>query len=250
MSVLLDGAPHQAKNRHMSESPSNQADYEVGPDGRPDFLIKLGVLLPCTPDDVKQAYLAKVKTAHPDVGGSQAEFMALHQAFERATEYAEFLSGRRKWLGIQVERYIEQDAAIELIRTAGGHVTLEHKHWLAREIGEDFAQVLDVVSAVHWTGGEVGDSQIDWMIERQNVFGTLRRLDLSQSRLTDEGLLKLSAFAQLEQLNLEGTAVTHHGLKVLESLPALSFLNIRETGVGTVRLYFYRRNFPDLEIVH
>ena len=38
-------------------------------EGRPDFLVRLGIMLPCSEQDVKEAYLVKAKLAHPDVGG-------------------------------------------------------------------------------------------------------------------------------------------------------------------------------------
>jgi hypothetical protein len=234
----------------MSGASPHLAAENLSPDGRPDFLVKLGVLLPCTPEDVKQAYLAKVRTVHPDHGGRQEDFLALQEAFERATEYAQFVSGRRKWLAIQIERYVEQEAAIGEIRAQGGHVKIEHKDWLSREIGEDFAQMLDEISEIRWLGPRTSDAQIDWMLKRQNLLATLRRLDLSHSAVTDEGLLRLATFTALEQLNLDGTRITHRGLKVLDSLASLSTLNIRDTRVGSFRAYRLRRRYPDLEIIH
>lgn len=234
----------------MNSSNQAQQDVELGPDGRPDFLVKLGVLLPCSPDDVKQAYLSKVRSVHPDVGGTQAQFIELQQAFERATEYANFLVGRRKWLSAQVERYVEQEITVSQIQAAGGTVKFEHKDWLSREIGADFAQVLDTIVELRWTGPDVGDEQIDFLVEQRNAFATLRALDLSQSQLTDAGVQALAPFANLERLNLSGTPITHHALAILESLPNLAWLNLRGTHVGSFRLYFYRRNFPELEIEH
>jgi hypothetical protein len=222
----------------------------VAADGRPDFLVKLGVLLPCTPEDVKQAYLAKVKSVHPDEGGTQADFLELQEAFERATEYAQFLSGRRKWLAVQIERYVEQEAAIEHLRAEQGQVTLEHKHWLSREIGKDFAQVLDVISAVRWNGPQVGDEQIDWMLQRVALFNALRRLDLSGSRLTDQAVTRLDAFSNLEHLDLRDTPITHRGLQVLDKLPNLGYLNLRGTRIGAMRVVLLRRAHPQIEIEH
>jgi hypothetical protein len=41
------------------------------------------------PSDVKSAYREKVKTAHPDHGGSQSEFKRLQEAYATAREHAE-----------------------------------------------------------------------------------------------------------------------------------------------------------------
>jgi hypothetical protein len=224
-------------------------DYELSPDGRPDFLVKLGVLLPCTPEDVKQAYLAKVRTAHPDTGGSQEAFLDLQEAFDRATEYANFISGRRKWLGAQIERYAQQEELVLQIVNTGGHVRYEHKDWLSREIGADFAQVLDVVVEVYWTGPGVGDEQIEWLVRHRDIFSSLRSLNLAQSQVSDEGVERLGCFTALERLGLRGTPITHRALGVLESLPSLVELDIRETRIGAMRLYFGRRSHPGLEII-
>lgn len=234
----------------MSNLDPTQPDYEIGPDGRPDFLITLGVLLPCSPEDVKQAYLAKVRSVHPDLGGSQQDFLNLQQAFERATEYAHFISGRRKWLGAQIERYAEQEEAVAYITATGGRVRYEHKEWLSREIGVDFAQVLDVANEIKWAGPQIGDEHLRWLLARQSIFRALRYLDLSDSQVTDDTVCQLGEFSALERLILKGTPVTHKSLAVLETLPALNELDIRDTRIGAMRLYFGRRANPDVEIRH
>jgi hypothetical protein len=68
---------------------------------RPDqleFLTVLGLAPPVTEEDVKQAYLDKAKSAHPDRGGDVENFKRLQDAFEQATEYARFKAGRMQWL--------------------------------------------------------------------------------------------------------------------------------------------------------
>ena len=52
----------------------------------PECLTILGLLPPVTAEDVKQAYLAKAVTAHPDRGGSPEQFIRLQKAFEEANE--------------------------------------------------------------------------------------------------------------------------------------------------------------------
>ena len=85
----------------------------------------MGVAPPVTVEDVKQAYLTRVKTTHPDVGGNPADFMALQEAFERATEYASFFESRRRWLSNAVERYVAQEEIITEVRRLGGSVATE-----------------------------------------------------------------------------------------------------------------------------
>ena len=91
-------------------------------EARPDFLVTLGLIPPCTVEDVKQAYLSKVKTAHPDVGGDAGEFRKLQEAFERATEWAKFRASRMAWLSNWVEKYVEQEGIVTEIQKRGGKV--------------------------------------------------------------------------------------------------------------------------------
>ena len=53
---------------------------------RPEFFDVLGLAPPVTVDDIKQAYLEKVKTAHPDRGGEIASFRKLQEAFDQAPQ--------------------------------------------------------------------------------------------------------------------------------------------------------------------
>src|SRR5215475_1481520 len=101
----------------MPDSNVPPSASEVHPaEARPDFLVTLGLIPPCTVEDVKQAYLTKVKTAHPDAGGDANEFRKLQEAFERATEWAKFRASRLAWLSTWVEKYVEQDDLVAEIQ--------------------------------------------------------------------------------------------------------------------------------------
>lgn len=56
-------------------------------DETPPCLRSLGLSLPCTEDDVKQAYRHLAKKLHPDRGGSRHRFLLLQEQFERAMEW-------------------------------------------------------------------------------------------------------------------------------------------------------------------
>ena len=90
-----------------------------------EILAVLGLRPPVTVDDVKQAYLEKAKTAHPDRGGDPQAFIRLHEAFEQATEYARFKAGRMQWLSGWVEQYAEQQELIQEVQTLGGQCEVE-----------------------------------------------------------------------------------------------------------------------------
>ncbi len=50
----------------------------------PRCIQALGLTMPCTTDEVLEAYRQKVKLLHPDRGGSRREFLLLQQHFEQA----------------------------------------------------------------------------------------------------------------------------------------------------------------------
>jgi curved DNA-binding protein CbpA len=70
------------------------------PTDRPEFYDVLGLAPPITVEDIKQAFLEKVKTVHPDRGGDAAAFRQLQEARDQAMQYANFRSDRMKWLGV------------------------------------------------------------------------------------------------------------------------------------------------------
>src|SRR3954447_19837061 len=51
---------------------------------QPLCLRQLGLTLPCTEADVRQAYRAKALRMHPDVGGDEDAFKMLQAAYEEA----------------------------------------------------------------------------------------------------------------------------------------------------------------------
>jgi len=55
----------------------------------PRCILALGLVMPCTSDDVLIAYRRKVKQLHPDRGGDRREFLRLQAHFEQAMEFVE-----------------------------------------------------------------------------------------------------------------------------------------------------------------
>ncbi len=202
--------------------------------------------MPCSPEDVKQAYLAKAKTAHPDAGGDTQQFVELQTAYERAMEFTRFHAGRSKWLADSVERYIEQEAVVAEIQQRGGGVEMEHNDWLKREIGEDFAQVLDTIAGVRFNRPELGDADIDFLIARKDKLKSLDWVDLRRSRVTNDGLLKLAAYPRLRKLDLRGTAIGNKGLKLVRSLERLEWIGLTDTRVNWFGRWRLRRRRPEI----
>ncbi len=144
-----------------------------------------------TEEDVKQAYLAKARTAHPDQGGSVEKFKELQEAFEQATEYARFKAGRMQWLSRWVEQYAEQEQLIEEIKTLGGTVDVKSSDPLTRSIGPDFAVVLDKVEGIRLSGAKIDDHTVLRLVELRRMLAGLRKLALVDTSITDAGLLQL-----------------------------------------------------------
>jgi len=233
-----------ADPRRHPQTPTPAAP--LSSDGRPDFLVLLGVLLPCSPEDVKQAYLAKAKVAHPDAGGNAQQFKELQTAYERATEFARFHAGRSRWLADSVERYVEQEQVVAEIQARGGAVELEHSDWLKNEIGEDFAQVLDTVAGIRFNGPQITDDTLDFLVSRRQSLGALHWIDLRRSHITDEGLFKLSAFPTLRKLDLRGASVGNGCLKLVWALDRLEWLGLAETKVNWFGRWRLRRWRPEI----
>jgi len=217
-------------------------------EARPDFLVTLGLIPPCTVEDVKQAYLAKVKTVHPDVGGDAADFRKLQEAYERATEWAKFRASRIAWLSTWVEKYIEQDSVVTEIQRRGAKVELEGVDWLRRSFGEDFSHIAEKVRSIAWHGPAVDDKAISWLSDHRTTLTSLKSIDLTRSAITDAGLQHLAAFPALKEVNLSETKIAAGGLVVLDRLPDLEWLGLKGTSIGWIARMKLKVKYPKLEV--
>jgi Leucine Rich repeat len=227
----------------MSDQATSSAD-------RPEFMIHLGLLPPYTADDVRMAYRERAKLAHPDHGGTVAQFKELQEAYDRALEYTKFHSGRREWLAGQVDRYIDQQAAIAAVRQVGGSVEIEHIDWLRRSIGDDFATLTDRLRGIRARNLTEGDQFIHRLIKHRPALEFLLRLDLAGSRVSDAGLKSLQGLPLLEQLDLSGSQITGRGVsRALGELPNLRWLNIAGMSINWWQRWRLRRSRPNVKIV-
>ncbi|HZZ28015.1 MAG TPA: hypothetical protein VFE46_08430 [Pirellulales bacterium] len=217
-------------------------------ESRPEFLVTLGLIPPCTVEDVKQAYLVKVKTAHPDVGGDTGEFRKIQEAFERATEWAKFRASRIAWLSTWVEKYVEQDGIVSEIQRRGGKVEIEGVDWLRRSFGDDFSHVAEKVNKIQWYGPAVDDKALTWLSDHRTVLAGLKAIDLTRSAITNLGVQHLAAFPALRELDLSETLVSSAGLAVLQHLPNLQWLGLRKTSVGFLGRTKLKFKYPKLEV--
>ncbi len=224
------------------------AAAEPTTDTRPDFLVRLGVLLPATLADIESVYRDRAKLAHPDRGGTVEAFHQLQTDYEAARQFALARQGRRGWLTASIERYIQQQEVIAEIERRGGKVETKSTEWLARELGEDFAQVVETIEAIGLTGPTVTAADINYLAEHADVLQQLRRLDLSGAQIGNAGIASLGALSTLRELDLRGTFVSDRAVPALAAIESLRRIRVANTFInwwGRVRLGRLR---PDLEI--
>ncbi|MGD9724625.1 MAG: hypothetical protein AB7E98_24890 [Pirellulales bacterium] len=214
------------------------------------MLAVLGLKPPVSVADVKQAYLDKAKTAHPDHGGDPQDFIRLQQAFEQATEYAKFKAGRMQWLSGWVEQYAEQQQIIEEVKALGGSAEVEGVEWLGQTIGTDFATVMDRLAAVRLSGPQVDDAAFVPLAARLRRQAGLHRIALQNTRISEAGLAELILFENLRELDLSGTPLTLDDVELLvHKLDRLEKLTLTDTGLGWAARLKLRFSHRNLEIV-
>ncbi len=208
--------------------PSSSAD-----DPRLGFLTVLGLVPPVTIEDVKQAYLEKAKSAHPDRGGNPQDFVKLHEAFEAATEYARFKASRMEWLSHWVEQYAEQSKLIEALQAMGGKVEIKGTDWLTQSVGADFATVLDRLVGIELQGPAINDEVMVQLGTQRRLLAGLKRLALVKTAVTSIGLRQLHGLDALCELNLTDMPVNPESLEaLLNDLPGLQKLTLHGTDLG------------------
>jgi hypothetical protein len=225
-------------------------DQPTARDEQPlEFLAILGLKPPVSVEDVKQAYLDKAKTAHPDRGGQTQAFIRLHEAFEQATEYARFKAGRMQWLSGWVEQYAEQQQLIEEIKALGGEVEVEGVEWLGQTIGHDFATVMDRLAAVRLSGPRIDDAALVQLGPKLRRQAGLHRLALVSTQVTAVGLRQLHRCESLRHLDLTGTRSSAQAVESLVGdLDRLESIVLGDTGIGWAARMKLRLAHRDLDI--
>lgn len=218
-----------------------------GPNYRPACMVRLGLLPPYSVEDVKRAFRELAKEAHPDGGGDAESFGELHAAYQRGLELAGYLASRRKWLADRVDRYLARSEFVEQIEQRGGHCRLQNPDAYQADFGDDFAEMLCELVAVHLTGEAFDDAALA-ALNTGKVSREIRLLDLSGSRVTDDGLRALSGW-DLFGLDLRDTPISRQGLETVLQLPRLEWLHVGDTQIGMWNRFLLRRTNPNLEIV-
>lgn len=200
-------------------------------DGRPDFMVVLGLGPPYAAEDVKAAYLAKVKEVHPDHGGTVDAFNELQAAYEQAKHYLDFRSDRRQWIANQMADYLQVGEVAERLEAFGADITNDAIDWLKQSFG-DFAQLTEAITAIRLVDSENAEAMIDYMVEHKDSLGRLTRLELPGCQLSDEAVMQLEVFQQLEHLDLSRTPITKDALWIVDSILDLESIDISDTRIS------------------
>jgi hypothetical protein len=182
-------------------------------------------------EDVKRAYLDKVKDAHPDRGGDRAAFDRLQRAFEQAGEYLRFRSDRRLWIAARMEEYLAVESLIERLHSLGAEIETNTLDWVRRSFG-DFANLTESIVGVRLTNSPDVATAVDSMVREQASLPALKRLALAGCPVDNLLALELRVFKSLTHLDLSRTPITDRALTVVEFLPELVTLNIEGTSIG------------------
>jgi hypothetical protein len=207
---------------------------------RPEFAITLGILPPYAIEDVKRAYLEKVKNAHPDHGGNRSDFEKIQHAYEQALEYLRFRSDRREWIAARMEEYLAVVALLERLQSLGADADTVMPDWVKRSFG-DFADLTEAITSIRLVDSDKVSNLIDALVRDQAILPALGRLDLSGCPIDDAMVFQLRVFKRLNHLNLSRTAISDRSLAIVEWLPALVDLKIEGTSVGWWAQFKLRR---------
>ena len=198
----------------------------------PECLTTLGLMPPVTLEDVKQAYLAKARTMHPDHGGDPGQFVRLQRAFEEANDFVKFKASKLEWLASRIEAYSEQQEVVTETIERGGEVEMEETDWLRKSFGEDFGHVADKLVGIRLGGPSADDLFAILVGFRTESLKDLAVLDLAGGSITDEGLLQLKGLKSLRSLDLRGTAVGRVATEIPKWFDCLEFLGLPPGAIG------------------
>lgn len=173
----------------------------------PAGVKRLGLSLPVTEQDVKQAYFKEAQRAHPDHGGAASDFIEVQRAFDEAVEFATRNGKRLPWIGAQMPIYVAQIEAIELVDGWGGSAETETLDWLEDTVGDDFAQLADRLKGIDLSGRPIGDSELSQLLADAAHLPFLESLNLADTQVSDASAMRLSGLASLKRLDLRGTKV-------------------------------------------
>jgi len=202
-------------------SPEESSRGHHTPKKKPESVERLGLSLPVTEADVKQAYFQRARATHPDHGGAAADFLEVQRAFEEAVEFAKRNGKRLPWIGSQMPIYVAQIEAIELVESLGGAVRTETLDWLEETVGDDFAQLADRLKEVDLAGRPVGDAELGQLLADPAHLPFLEAVNLAGTAVSDASAVRLMRLPSLKRLDLSGTKVSYGLRRQLARTPGV-----------------------------
>ncbi|MEN1681248.1 MAG: hypothetical protein AAGJ46_16795 [Planctomycetota bacterium] len=185
------------------------------------FLKRLGLSLPVTVGDVKQAFYAEARKAHPDHAGDPSDFKEVQRAFDEAVAFAERNGKRLPWLGAQLPLYIAQRGVIERVEQLGGTVVVKELGWLEDTVGEDFAQLADRLVQIDLTGLPIGDDELNELFTDADGLQFLEAILLADTQVSDASVVRLGRAPALRRVDLRGTRVSYGLRRQLAKMPGM-----------------------------
>lgn len=228
MSRRLTPPPQPTPRRAIAKSPSSKRTQREAVD-------KLGLSLPVTEKDVKQAYFQRAREAHPDHGGAASEFLEVQRAFEEALEFAKRNGKRLPWIGAQMPVYVAQIEAIELVERLGGTTAVETLDWLDGTVGDDFAQLADRLKGIDLSGSAVTDSDLSRLLVDPHHLPFLEDVNLADTAVSDASAGRLMRLPKVERIDLRGTKVSFPLRRQLAHTPGVQHVE------GTSRIAEWMR---------
>jgi hypothetical protein len=147
------------------------------------------------------------------------------------------------WFATAMKAARRQHAAVEAIEKLGGIVNYDYQTdwlvpapqppapaWLCERVGVDL--LANVTSVGSFKQSEIGDA----IMKHLRGFTQLQELDLSGTKVSDDGLEQLKGFTRLQYLCLKGTRVSDTGLEHLKGLAQLQNLDLSRTKVSDAGL--------------
>ena len=218
---MSDKPPSEPVTAAFNAAVEHHADVVRRNRREPEFLKALGLSLPVSPADVKQAYLERAKVAHPDRSGDPERFKRLQEAFDEAIRFAARNGKRLPWIGHQVPIYIAQRNVLSQVERLGGKVEVESFDWLKETVGEDFSLIADRLVEIDLSGTKIGDAELRQLTDDPDGVQYLEILRLVDTEVGDRGAITLARAESLRILDLRGTNVSQRMRRQLAALPQM-----------------------------
>ena len=145
--------------------------------------------------------------------------------------------------------YYKQQQIVQDIEGCGGSVftTKGGPDWLRWLVGDERMTVFDRIGSVDLHGSTFTDADLGGLTSKLTNLQSLR---LSDSPVTDAGLVHLSGLSRLAVLDLSKTHVSDAGLFHLNKLTKLQMLYLGGTEVSDEGVEALKKALPDCDIQH